>query len=123
MISTVTNQPLLVYIKCRGCAQAASAGLGQSLFERLVLLGVRPIRLQVRLFPSLSRLIVLHMALCAAQCLFRANSLAHFHTGTPYGLPGYTHIVCALITTSWIGRFPEECSIYGLEVAPWARIS
>ncbi len=38
------------------CAQAASAGLGQSLFERLVLLGVKPIRLQVqyRMHPCLS---------------------------------------------------------------------
>ena len=37
-------------------AQAARAGLGQSLFERLVLLGVRPSRLtvQYRMHPSLS---------------------------------------------------------------------
>lgn len=30
------------------CKKAAKAGLTQSLFERLVLLGIRPIRLQVR---------------------------------------------------------------------------
>jgi regulator of nonsense transcripts 1 len=38
------------------CKKAAKAGLTQSLFERLVLLGVRPIRLQVqyRMHPSLS---------------------------------------------------------------------
>lgn len=37
--------------------RAAAAGLGQSMFERLVALGVRPIRLQVqyRMHPSLSR--------------------------------------------------------------------
>jgi regulator of nonsense transcripts 1 len=29
------------------CKKAARAGLAQSLFERLVLLGVKPIRLQV----------------------------------------------------------------------------
>lgn len=38
------------------CKKAAKAGLGQSLFERLVLLGTRPIRLQVqyRMHPALS---------------------------------------------------------------------
>ena len=38
------------------CKKAAKAGLTQSLFERLVLLGTRPIRLQVqyRMHPSLS---------------------------------------------------------------------
>jgi regulator of nonsense transcripts 1 len=38
------------------CKKAAKAGLSQSLFERLVLLGIRPIRLQVqyRMHPSLS---------------------------------------------------------------------
>jgi regulator of nonsense transcripts 1 len=38
------------------CKKAAKAGLTQSLFERLVLLGVRPIRLQVqyRMHPALS---------------------------------------------------------------------
>ena len=30
------------------CKKAARAGLAQSLFERLVLLGVKPIRLQVK---------------------------------------------------------------------------
>ena len=30
------------------CKKAARAGLSQSLFERLVVLGIRPIRLQVR---------------------------------------------------------------------------
>ena len=37
----------LVWVLSVGCVQAATAGLGQSLFERLVLLGVKPIRLQV----------------------------------------------------------------------------
>ena len=32
------------------CKKAAKAGLTQSLFERLVLLGIRPIRLQVVVF-------------------------------------------------------------------------
>ena len=32
------------------CKKAARAGLAQSLFERLVLLGVKPIRLQVMVF-------------------------------------------------------------------------
>ncbi|XP_022863828.1 regulator of nonsense transcripts 1 homolog, partial [Olea europaea var. sylvestris] len=38
------------------CKKAARAGLAQSLFERLVLLGVKPIRLQVqyRMHPALS---------------------------------------------------------------------
>jgi len=38
------------------CKAAAKAGLTQSLFERLVLLGIRPIRLQVqyRMHPALS---------------------------------------------------------------------
>ena len=43
--------------KLRLCGvQAGSAGLAQSLFERLVLLGVKPIRLQVqyRMHPCLS---------------------------------------------------------------------
>ena len=36
--------------------RAANAGLGQSLFERLILLGIRPIRLtvQYRMHPALS---------------------------------------------------------------------
>ena len=38
------------------CKKAAQAGLSQSLFERLVVLGIRPIRLQVqyRMHPALS---------------------------------------------------------------------
>ena len=38
------------------CKKAARAGLCQSLFERLVVLGIRPIRLQVqyRMHPALS---------------------------------------------------------------------
>jgi hypothetical protein len=38
------------------CKKAARAGLSQSLFERLVVLGIRPIRLQVqyRMHPALS---------------------------------------------------------------------
>ena len=39
------------------CKKAGSAGLCQSLFERLVVLGIRPIRLQVqyRMHPALSQ--------------------------------------------------------------------
>lgn len=39
------------------CKKAANAGLSQSLFERLVALGVRPIRLEVqyRMHPALSK--------------------------------------------------------------------
>lgn len=39
------------------CKKAAKAGLSQSLFERLVLLGIRPLRLEVqyRMHPALSR--------------------------------------------------------------------
>lgn len=39
------------------CKEAAKAGLAQSLFERLVLLGIRPLRLEVqyRMHPALSR--------------------------------------------------------------------
>ena len=39
------------------CKEAAKAGLSQSLFERLVLLGIRPLRLEVqyRMHPALSR--------------------------------------------------------------------
>ena len=38
------------------CKKAANAGLAQSLFERLVVLGIRPVRLQVqyRMHPALS---------------------------------------------------------------------
>jgi len=35
------------------CKKAARAGLSQSLFERLVVLGIRPIRLQVDCWPFL----------------------------------------------------------------------
>ena len=34
------------------CKKAATAGLAQSLFERLVVLGIRPIRLQVSFKPT-----------------------------------------------------------------------
>ena len=39
------------------CKRAARAGLSQSLFERLVVLGIRPFRLEVqyRMHPALSR--------------------------------------------------------------------
>jgi len=37
------------------CKQAAQAGLSQSLFERLVLLGIKPIRLEVSPLPPLER--------------------------------------------------------------------
>lgn len=39
------------------CKKAARAGLSQSLFERLVVLGIRPFRLEVqyRMHPELSR--------------------------------------------------------------------
>lgn len=35
------------------CKKSSKAGLTQSLFERLVLLGIRPVRLQVRAFAVL----------------------------------------------------------------------
>ena len=39
------------------CKKAARAGLSQSLFERLVVLGIRPVRLEVqyRMHPDLAR--------------------------------------------------------------------
>lgn len=56
-----TKQLILVGDHCQlgpvvMCKKAASAGLSQSLFERLVVLGIRPIRLQVqyRMHPALS---------------------------------------------------------------------
>ena len=49
------NQVVLVGDHCQlgpviMCKKAARAGLAQSLFERLVLLGLKPIRLQVIVF-------------------------------------------------------------------------
>eukprot|EP00112_Aurelia_sp_Birch-Aquarium-sp1_P011569 Seg243.2 transcript_id=Seg243.2/GoldUCD/mRNA.D3Y31 product="Regulator of nonsense transcripts 1" protein_id=Seg243.2/GoldUCD/D3Y31 len=56
-----TKQLILVGDHCQlgpvvMCKKAANAGLSQSLFERLVVLGIRPIRLQVqyRMHPALS---------------------------------------------------------------------
>lgn len=61
LISIVTLQLILVGDHCQlgpvvMCKKAAKAGLSQSLFERLVVLGIRPIRLQVqyRMHPALS---------------------------------------------------------------------
>ncbi len=61
-----TKQVVLVGDHCQlgpvvMCKRAAQAGLSQSLFERLVILGIRPIRLQVqyRMHPALR---------CAAVC-------------------------------------------------------
>ena len=55
-----TKQIILVGDHCQlgpvvMCKRAAQAGLQQSLFERLVILGIRPIRLQVqyRMHPAL----------------------------------------------------------------------
>lgn len=55
-----TKQIVLVGDHCQlgpvvMCKRAAQAGLQQSLFERLVILGIRPIRLQVqyRMHPAL----------------------------------------------------------------------
>ena len=57
----LTNFQVLVGDHCQlgpviMCKKAARAGLSQSLFERLVILGIRPQRLQVqyRMHPSLS---------------------------------------------------------------------
>lgn len=57
----LTSQLILVGDHCQlgpvvMCKKAAKAGLSQSLFERLVVLGIRPIRLQVqyRMHPALS---------------------------------------------------------------------
>jgi len=51
----ILNQVVLVGDHCQlgpviMCKKAARAGLAQSLFERLVLLGLKPIRLQVSAF-------------------------------------------------------------------------
>ncbi len=60
------------------CKKAAKAGLTQSLFERLVLLGHRPIRLQVqyRMHPALSE--------------FPSNMVSYFK----YGVVSNTHFAC-----------------------------
>lgn len=57
----ISQQLILVGDHCQlgpvvMCKKAAKAGLSQSLFERLVVLGIRPIRLQVqyRMHPALS---------------------------------------------------------------------
>lgn len=47
------------------CKKSAKAGLTQSLFERLVLLGIRPVRLQVRFFAL--RVLVLRSS-AAGRC-------------------------------------------------------
>lgn len=59
--SSSSSQLILVGDHCQlgpvvMCKKAAKAGLSQSLFERLVVLGIRPIRLQVqyRMHPALS---------------------------------------------------------------------
>lgn len=59
--SSSSTQLILVGDHCQlgpvvMCKKAAKAGLSQSLFERLVVLGIRPIRLQVqyRMHPALS---------------------------------------------------------------------
>lgn len=59
--SSPSSQLILVGDHCQlgpvvMCKKAAKAGLSQSLFERLVVLGIRPIRLQVqyRMHPALS---------------------------------------------------------------------
>lgn len=60
-LSSSSSQLILVGDHCQlgpvvMCKKAAKAGLSQSLFERLVVLGIRPIRLQVqyRMHPALS---------------------------------------------------------------------
>jgi regulator of nonsense transcripts 1 len=71
-----TKQVVLVGDHCQlgpvvMCKRAAQAGLSQSLFERLVILGIRPIRLQVqyRMHPALR---------CAAVCYSLAPLLCVF---------------------------------------------
>lgn len=61
IINSPLSQLILVGDHCQlgpvvMCKKAAKAGLSQSLFERLVVLGIRPIRLQVqyRMHPALS---------------------------------------------------------------------
>ena len=61
-INIVLTQLILVGDHCQlgpvvMCKKAARAGLSQSLFERLVVLGIRPFRLEVqyRMHPELSR--------------------------------------------------------------------
>ena len=82
------------------CKKAARAGLAQSLFERLVLLGVKPIRLQVKdvvglmekllttcydihtlgFFIVLSRLVISHCDFCLAifLILFTTKTFKNF---------------------------------------------
>lgn len=61
VVNILSSQLILVGDHCQlgpvvMCKKAARAGLSQSLFERLVVLGIRPIRLQVqyRMHPALS---------------------------------------------------------------------
>lgn len=63
------------------CKKAAKAGIGQSLFERLVVLGIRPIRLQVqyRMHPALSMF---------PSNIFYEGSLQNGVTETERILPG-----------------------------------
>lgn len=53
------------------CKKAARAGLAQSLFERLVLLGVKPIRLQVMI------LFVFYLFACVCACAFLVCMCMH----------------------------------------------
>lgn len=48
------------------CKKAARAGLAQSLFERLVLLGVKPIRLQVMV---LSEMLIVCEVFWTVSCI------------------------------------------------------
>ena len=75
------------------CKKAAKAGLSQSLFERLVVLGIRPIRLQVqyRMHPApshptsstraLSRTALPQVSLARCRCLGTVPGLASFSSG------------------------------------------
>lgn len=56
------------------CKKAARAGLAQSLFERLVLLGVKPIRLQVMALFVIVPFLFLFLLLCGGDSGYISSS-------------------------------------------------
>lgn len=90
------------------CKKAAKAGLSQSLFERLVVLGIRPIRLQVqyRMHPALSAF---------PSNIFYEGSLQNGVTaGNSWAPNSHQH------TTQWVrcGTFPAGESSSTLALGP-----
>jgi hypothetical protein len=88
------------------CKKSAKAGLNQSLFERLVLLGIRPIRLQVRGSCVLPRL-----RLISCSFVYRCQHDLPTHdenndlsaTGTPHA----QHLLHALRATAAAAAAPS----------------